>query len=161
VRQDGPDQRRFRELLLRLRVGLSTIADYELLATRINSKTNDANRFHESVYLMHSNAEVNKHNLEKLSKIATGSQRICRIAAYHNTSQAKGTSSDQMLGLESELLLARGARVIITCNEWTKTGLTNGATGTLRHLIFDENSGPPNLPIAAIVEMDEFYQGPH
>jgi ATP-dependent DNA helicase PIF1 len=135
VRQDGPLQRRFRELLLRLRVGLSTIEDYRLLATRINNMTNDASRFQESIYLMHSNAEVNNHNLDKLSKIATGNQRICRIAAYHNTAQAKGISAVQMLGLEPELLLARGARVMLTSNEWTKTGLTNGANGTLRHLL--------------------------
>jgi ATP-dependent DNA helicase PIF1 len=140
---------------------MSTASDYEYLSTRINTMTTDAMRFKQSVHLMHSNEEVNKFNLEKLSELTQNNQRICRITAYHNSAQAKSIAADQILGLEPEILLARGARVMLTSNEWTETGLTNGATGTLRYLIFEESGGPPNLPIAAVVEMDSFYTGPH
>lgn len=45
-----------------------------------------------------------------------------------------------MLGLEPEFLLAGGARVMLTSNEWTQIGLTNETTGTLRHLIKENQS---------------------
>lgn len=161
VRQDGPSQKRFRETLLRLRVGNSTYEDYEMLSSRISSIANDCNRFSNSVYLMHSNNEVNMYNLERLNTLARTNERICNIKAHHNHNDARALSSEQMLGLESDLLLARGARVMLTSNEWTQVGLTNGATGTVRHIIFEEGGGPPNLPVAVILEMDTFYKGPH
>jgi hypothetical protein len=37
-------------------------------------------------------------------------QRFCHIMTYQNTAQSKSIAADQMLGLEPELLLARGAR---------------------------------------------------
>lgn len=69
--------------------------------------------------------------------------------------------SNEMSGLKPYLCLVRGARVMITSNLWVTRGLVNGATGTLRHLIFPPNFGPPTLPVALIVEMDEGYRGPH
>lgn len=143
------------------RIGMSTSDEYELLSTRIYTTITDAKRFTNSIYLMHSYKEVHRYNLERLSDLATSDERICRIMAYQNSPQAKGISADQMLGLKLELLLARGSRVMLTSNEWTQNGLTNGATGTLRHLIFEENGGLPDLPIVAVVEINEFYKGPH
>jgi len=50
---------------------------------------------------------------------------------------------------------------MVISNIWIEAGLVNGATGTLRHFIFDPNGLPPKLPIAIVVEMDEPYNGPH
>ena len=50
---------------------------------------------------------------------------------------------------------------MITSNVWTSVGLSNGATGTCRHKIYAKNMGPPNLPWAIIIEMDESYNGLH
>ena len=36
----------------------------------------------------------------------------------------------------------------------------NGAFGIVRYIIFADQVGPPNLPKAVIVEMDESYSGP-
>lgn len=107
VRQEGEQQKKFCEVLLRLRIGMSTMDDYEFLSRRITTMTNDAARFKNSIYLMHSNEEVRKYNLEKLAEITNSNQKICHIKAYHNAAQAKSISADLMLGLESELLLAR------------------------------------------------------
>lgn len=66
-----------------------------------------------------------------------------------------------MGGLKPYLCLVRGARVMLTSNLWVNKGLVNGATGTLRHLIFPQGAAPPTLPRVLIVEMDEGYDGPH
>lgn len=58
--------------------------------------TNDAIRFKDSIYLMHSNEEVKKFNLEKLSELTKNNQRICHIMAYHNSPHAKSIAADQM-----------------------------------------------------------------
>jgi hypothetical protein len=50
--------------------------------------------------------------------------------------------------------------VMITSNLWTEVGLTNGAMGTVRNIVFAEGILPPALPRAVIVVMDEGYRGP-
>ena len=69
--------------------------------------------------------------------------------------------TDDMMGLESSLFLARGAKVMITQNLWTEKGITNGTAGVVSHIIFEDNISPPNLPIALIIKMDSDYIGPH
>lgn len=66
VRQDGDSQKQFREILLRLRVGMSLNDDYNILSTRINNCINDAekSRFKNALYLMHSNSEVALYNMQ-------------------------------------------------------------------------------------------------
>ena len=65
-------------------------------------------------------------------------------------------------------------------HEWTEVGLTNGAMVCVKDIIFDTNQGPfltqitkyahqiwatkygpPNMPKAIVVELDEEYKGPH
>jgi ATP-dependent DNA helicase PIF1 len=66
-----------------------------------------------------------------------------------------------MSGLKPYICLARGARSMLTANLWVQKGLVNGATGTLRHFIFELGVAPPLLPIALVVEMDQGYRGPY
>ncbi len=49
-----------------------------------------------------------------------------------------------MMGLNASIRIARGARVMLTANLWTEIGLTNGAAGTVRHIIFEKDAVPPN-----------------
>ena len=50
---------------------------------------------------------------------------------------------------------------MLTQNVWTEKGLTNGSTEIVKHIIFEDNISPPNLPVAVIIEMDSDYNGPH
>lgn len=59
--------------------------------------------------------------------------------------------------MSANLCLSRNVQCIIIKNLWIKKGLTNGAMGTLRHIIFKEGDKPPSLPVAIIVEMEEKY----
>lgn len=66
-----------------------------------------------------------------------------------------------MSGLKPYICLARGARVMLTAKLWVQKGLVNGATGTLRHFIFEPGVATPLLPSALVVEMDQGYRGRH
>ena len=64
-----------------------------------------------------------------------------------------------MSRLEPVVFLAKGARVMLTMNLWSSVGLCNGATGTVVDIIYQNNHQPPDLPIAVIVEFEN-YRGP-
>ena len=64
-----------------------------------------------------------------------------------------------MSGLEPVVFLAKGARVMLTMNLWSSVGLCNGATGTVVDIIYQNNHQPPDLPIAVLVEFEN-YRGP-
>jgi ATP-dependent DNA helicase PIF1 len=64
-----------------------------------------------------------------------------------------------MSGLEPVVFLAKGARVMLTMNLWSSVGLCNGATGTVVDIIYHNNHQPPDLPIAVMVEFEN-YRGP-
>ena len=57
------------------------------------------------------------------------------------------------------ICLAKGARVMLTMKLWSNVGLCNGATGTVADIIFESNHQPPDLPIAVVIEFEN-YTGP-
>ena len=64
-----------------------------------------------------------------------------------------------MFNLQPKLLIARGARVMLTKNLWPSAGLCNGSTGTVVDIIYETGHQPPLLPIAVVVKFDK-YSGP-
>jgi ATP-dependent DNA helicase PIF1 len=168
MRQSDPAQQAFRDMLMRLRSGECINSDYDMLQTRFvsyaDSKTIEA--FKSATFLYNSKAKVAKHNDDQLARLGCGlnPQDACRIDALHlpmeSKKKAQAITSDKMMGLESSVFLARGARIMISQNVWVEKGLANGACGIIKHIIYAKNVGPPNLPEAIIVEMDEGYTGP-
>ena len=73
--------------------------------------------------------------------------------------EANRADSDVTHGLEAQLLLIRGARIMLTANLWTEARLVNSSMGTIQDLLFKENQGPPSLPIAVLISFDN-YTGP-
>ena len=63
------------------------------------------------------------------------------------------------MGFEPCILLSKRANVMLTMNLWTTAGLCNGATGTVVDIIYKDNTGPADLPLAVLVQVDE-YTGP-
>ena len=151
-----PEQVQFRDLLLRLRKGESTVDDWELLLTRQPSNVTNLYEFEDSTRLFYSNEQVGNYNHEQLTKLGLP---IAHINALHSSAVAKKISSDDMSGLEPVVFLAKGARVMLTMNLWSCVGLCNGATGTVVDIIYQNNYQPPDLPIAVMVEFEN-YRGP-
>ena len=150
------EQINFRELLLRLRKGESTVEDWQLLLTRQPSGIPNLSEFEDAIRLFYSNEQVANYNHEQLTKLE---HPIAHINARHSSASAKKMSSDEMSGLEPVVFLAKGARVMLTMNLWSSVGLCNGATGTVIDFIFKNNHQPPDLPIAVVVQFED-YRGP-
>ena len=156
VQGSDNEQVRFRDLLLRLHKGESTVEDWELLLTRQPSNVANLSDFQNATRLFYSNDQVANYNHEQLTKLE---HPIANINARHSSEVAKKISPDSMSGLEPILFLAKGARVMLTMNLWPSVGLCNGATGTVVDIIFQSNHQPPDLPVAVIVEFEN-YRGP-
>ena len=60
---------------------------------------------------------------------------------------------------QDAIFLANAIKVMLNMNLGSQVGLFNGATGILRHIIYDNNHHPPDLPVAVIVDFDN-YRGP-
>ena len=72
-----------------------------------------------------------------------------------------GMDDDQFRGLQAELRLAVGARVLLTTNEWVEAGLVNGAAGTVKGFMFPQGFDPNasstkvSTPLCVIVGFDD------
>ena len=156
VQGTSPEQIQFRDLLLRLRIGETTPTDWQLLLTRQPSNVLNLTEFQDAIKLFYSNEQVGNLNHEKLTRLQ---QPVARIDALHSSPIAKTLSSEDMSGLQPVIFLAKGAKVMLTMNLWASAGLCNGATGTVIDFIYQHGHQPPDLPIAVIVQFDD-YRGP-
>src|SRR6266542_4409886 len=86
------------------------------------------------------------------------SRPVAKIIAVHTGGQeAKRANSDIAKGLEGQLLLAKGSRVMLTANIWTEAGLVNGLMGIIHEITFKQV--PPLLPAAVFIKFNA-YKGP-
>ena len=122
------EQVQFRDLLLQLRKGESTVDDWKLLLTRQPPNVTNLYDFKNSTRLFYGNEQVANFSHDQLTKLE---HPIAHINACHSSELVKKISSDDMSGLEPVVFLAKGARVMLTINLWSSVGLCNGATGTV------------------------------
>ena len=156
VQGSNPGQTQFRELLLRLRKGESTLDDWKLLLTRQPASVENLAEFNNAIRLFYSNEEVGNYNHDQLIKLQ---QPVAQIRARHSSAAAQKISPDDFSGLQPLLFLAKGAKIMLTMNLWPAVGLCNGATGTIVDFIYNHNNQPPDLPIAVVIKFDN-YTGP-
>jgi ATP-dependent exoDNAse (exonuclease V) alpha subunit len=131
----------------------------EILTTRIEDKLSiiKRSRFSDALFILIKWSEVNAVNIDRLRSLNVP---VAKIQAIHTGGkEAKKADSDTAYGLKAYILLARGARVMLTANLQTDTGLVNGSMGTVQDIIFKENQGPPSFPIAVLISFDN-YKGP-
>ena len=155
-RQNGPSPAvvAFRELLMRLRDGKTTEDDWKQLLQR--SPHTCSTSFTDAVHLFYDKNSVAQYNMDKLQSLH---KPIARINAIHSHTAAASAKSDEAGGLEPVVFLAEGAKVMLTCNLWQEVGLCNGSPGTVISLLFQDEQGPPSLPIAVLVHFRD-YTGP-
>ena len=156
VKGTDPEQIVFRDFLLRLRNGEISENDWKLLLTRQPSQANNIDQLKTATRLFYTNEEVATFNYNSLLQLK---QPIAKIDAKHSSSQAAKISPQDMYGLEPTLLISKNALVMLTMNLWPSVGLCNGATGTVVDIIYTTPHNPPDLPVAVIVNFDN-YIGP-
>mmetsp|Transcript_41887 Transcript_41887/g.107187 ORF Transcript_41887/g.107187 Transcript_41887/m.107187 type:complete len:198 (+) Transcript_41887:1975-2568(+) len=86
---------------------------------------------------------------------------VAVVKAEHNSgAAARNAVPDDFYGLRPEIKLAVGARVMYKTSTWTEDGLVNGQIGTVKAIVYANDTAPPNhLPKAVIVEFPN-YIGP-
>ena len=157
MRQCGEDadQILFRDILLRLRNGQTTVLDWEHLMKQTPSQIEDVSSFQSALHLFPTVEAVVEYNLDKLRSI---NKPIAIIKAVHSGPNAHRASTDDAGGLDPVVHLANTARVMLIANLWVEAGLVNGALGTVVSICY-HNSTPPDLPLAVMVRFDN-YSGP-
>ena len=112
--------------------------------------------FKSALHLYPTVAAVLEHNIHKLNE---NGQPIAKIKALHSGPNAAKATSDDAGGLDLVLLIAQGARVMLTANLWVAAGLVNGTMGTIVDICY-LNGSPPDLPVAVMIKFDK-YCGPY
>lgn len=148
----------FGQLLDRVRHGVVHKRDWDLLQTRRPAMNPAAVRteFKTALRVFAFKSDMRLFNDHAIHSV---DQPVCQILAKHNKVKAATIESDKFGGLEAKLKLAKGARVMLNCNIWTEVGLVNGARGEVAEIIYEENEGPPSLPLCVTVKLDD-YSGP-
>ena len=109
-----------------------TIEDWKLLMTHTDTSLDASMKksFDKAIHLFATNDDVNCHNKHLLRGLN------CPIATSIATSVRTNYSTEgDEEGLELELLIAIGARVILILNLWSNAGLVNGALGVIQQIV--------------------------
>ena len=90
-------------------------------------------RHEDATRLFFSKREVNRFNGEKLTELE---KPVARVSAVHTGANARRASADTAEGLERDLYLAKGAKVMLTKNLYQQVGLVNGIRGEVVELVY-------------------------
>ena len=155
-----PDVAIFATFLLRLRDGLCTEADWEMVKTQCSNNSMSMAEWAKHIgigatHIFCTNREVGEHNAKCIKDL--GVPIVCIEAEY--TGRGHAVSTANAGGLESRTYLAVGARVLLTKSTWQQAGLCNGAVGIVVDIVYDQESPPPKLPLTVIVDFGESYTG--
>ena len=138
--------------------GTLKVEDWELFAKRELNSDNFtiAERqdfINNGILLCAYNRDLIQYNKLRLAAL---NQPIARIKSQNQPLSVSSLPSNLAKGLLSNLWIAKGAQIRLTYNFWKAAGLTNGAKGTIKYIIYEGNSKPPELPSLVIVEIPQF-----
>lgn len=137
VKGSDSAQTSFKQLLLRLRNGKTTKADWNCLLGRQPIHVEDISTFNNATRLFYSNDDVATFNYNQLINIPGP---IAQINARHSSDKVNKIGVQDLYGLEPSLFLKVGAVVMLTMNLWPSAGLCNGSTGTVVDIVYSHDS---------------------
>ncbi|CAN0196239.1 unnamed protein product, partial [Ectocarpus sp. 12 AP-2014] len=151
------DQRGFIELLPRTRDGQLCDEDWDLLLKRQPNRLTAAEKadFEDATRLFYSKKEVNKYNGKNLREL---DNPVALVSAVHTGANARRASADNAEGLERDLFLAKGAKVMLSKNLYQQGGLVNGICEVVE-LVYADDAPPPKLPLYVVVKFERYSLG--
>ncbi len=113
--RDSDDQHNFKAILLRLCDGESMVDDWKILAIRfVDAPAISLTEFSNTTCVLSHKSDVVEFNIDRLKLLNCP---VARINAIHEGGfEAHKADSDVAKGLECQLLLARGARIMLKTN---------------------------------------------
>ena len=148
----------FRNILDSIAKGTFNLSMWNTLqnnSTNMNAK--DAReRFKDAVMLCARNKDSISFNIQKIKSL---NNPIAQIHAVNSTKKAKTFPASKAGGLQNSIIICKNSKVMLLSNIWKEVGLTNGANGFVRYIIYDEDKGPPKLPAFLLINFPQ-YTGP-
>ena len=71
----------------------------------------------------------------------------------------RNVKATDMDNLQAVIYLVKGARVMCTLNGCKKSGVVNGAQGTVYDIFYGDGQGLPNMPTAILVRLKTVSEG--
>ena len=102
------------------------------------------------------NKDLKEYNIKRIKALGTP---IALIKSKNSDQVVASLKSSKAYGLPSQVMLAKDCQVILTMNLWKEAGLTNGAKGVIKYIIYERNIKPTSLPNMIIVHFPQ-YIGP-
>jgi hypothetical protein len=130
------------EMLNRFRVGEATDEDIKILESRPSSLLSPA-EYNQATHLCYTNVEVNKHNTDMINILEEIKEEIkANLQTPHNY-KAKVNSNGNIDTTQfvMNLILKKGARVMVVSNIDIKDSLVNGSLGMILDIQKNEESG--------------------
>lgn len=144
------DDTDFADMLCRIRTGTHTAEDINMLRSR-EVDTADECYPDDALHVYAMNVDVDRRNEKKLSSLAPNDEQRVSINASDDKTDSTGQVNfegtpvsrkrSETAGLHTILVVAVGARVMLTYNVDTSDGLVNGVIGTVDAIIKNNNGG--------------------
>ena len=100
------------------------------------------------------NKDVLAHNDRRILSVGNP----IALVESENTGRGSSLSEDNFNGLASSMHACVDAKVVLTKN-YLQVGLSNGSTGIVRELFYDETKPAPGLPKLIFVDFGVEYTG--
>ena len=161
IMRQGEDQKEFKGILDRIASGDFTRDDWDYLRKRdLNGPEFTPEQRKEirakSIKVCALNKDTRRYNIQRIKDLGTP---VAGIKSLNKGKGAGSASSNEAQGLSSDMIIAKGSQVLLTWNLWQEAGLTNGARGTIKYIIYEKGKKPPSLPDMIIVHFEQ-YMGP-
>ena len=117
---------------------------------------NPMDNFQDAVKLCARNHDAKKYNIDNIKNL---NMPIAPIKAENSSSKARKASTQKASGLHNNIIICKESKVMLLSNLWNEHGLTNGANGIVKYIIYKEGITPPKLPSFVLVYFPQ-YTGP-
>ena len=158
MRQQGSDQQLFRNILDSIAQGTYKLPMWQALQDNTTNymAKGAADRFKDAVMLCARNKDSISFNIENIKKL---NQPIAQIHAINSPPKAKSFTANKAGGLQNAIIICKNSKVMLLSNLWKEHGLTNGANGFVKYIVYDADTAPPKLPAFVLVYFPQ-YKGP-